>query len=1079
MMKVMVVLVAMLAVPMMAFSAIPDLIINEVMSNPDPDRPNPFGFYDSVLERVIAADWIEIYNPGAEQVNLDGLYVSDDCAVPDRWEIPADQFPAPPGGTVVIWLPGYYRGFFNCAQAPDYRPCPNPIPQHMAPFRVSSESEWIGLYSKEGEDFVLIDGFEVPPMPFDQSYGCLPDGNKGSRGYLKVPTIGTPIGQSPEETQRMSGALNSTGQDNEIINLPPLIEVGSYRAEKGTGPCPEYSFIVDPGDRVRVRARVVDLEDEDRLDDDNQIDEVLLWWKDTAAGELRSEPMTLNPLDEDLKTYEAFIPAQDVGTVIEFWIWALDTDGVEGWSNRVGPEQPGGLEEPGIQYPVGARGSSSATLVINEILASNAGCPDYDEGEKQDPVQPLCQAGGRDRGQDSDRQQAEDWVELYNTGTSDQDLADLYLTNNELEPTQLSLEEAVGHHVSLDQNGKLPGQAHMLIWCDNEIWQNDNVGYHAPFGLTGREDEVLLIAYRDADADGDPDLFVILDHIAWGPGEEQNDEPHYHLGSQDPDWSLGRYPDGAGGTTGQPDDWGRMIPSPGTGYYPGASNTDHVPYVNVIGYEPETPVALDADHPITFRARVWDDKPLAADAVTLGYAALANPGALSYLVMRDDGTGGDALAGDTIYTAVADSPTLEGKLIFQVEVQDSDSNRVRIPVQTSQYVLFFVGEQQNDHLIISEVVAANRDCSCSVANPDFPERCELAGIDNFGEANDWVEIMNPTDSPIALDEYYLTDRLDWLTRWKFPTWAVVSPVDPGERIIVWCDQDLEQDSPDEGAIHADFLLDAGRDEIILVRGASDKQIVDFVALEDQIDDISYGRDETTGELGMLLEPTLRGENAQLAANAEWITELGDLNNPSPLESGSQVTVTGLALNQTSRVVIVDPQPCEPEEVRNWDWEGLSTAPVEPDWALQGEELKITLPGGLAAGQHLLCVLSGPNTNSETWFEGGVPFTRIQFSTTLGYGFTRGDSNLDAAVNIADAVYILQNLFAQGPPIDCLDAADSNDDESVNIADAIYILQNLFAQGPPIPAPTFPDCGPDPTGHPTGGPELAPCNHQCP
>ncbi len=92
-------------------------------------------------------------------------------------------------------------------------------------------------------------------------------------------------------------------------------------------------------------------------------------------------------------------------------------------------------------------------------------------------------------------------------------------------------------------------------------------------------------------------------------------------------------------------------------------------------------------------------------------------------------------------------------------------------------------------------------------------------------------------------------------------------------------------------------------------------------------------------------------------------------------------------------------------------------------------------------------------------------------------FKRGDSNRDGGVNIADAVYILQNLFAQGPPIGCDDAADSNDDEGVNIADAVYILQNLFAQGPPLPAPGVDVCGPDPTGHPTGGAELG-CADYC-
>jgi hypothetical protein len=91
-------------------------------------------------------------------------------------------------------------------------------------------------------------------------------------------------------------------------------------------------------------------------------------------------------------------------------------------------------------------------------------------------------------------------------------------------------------------------------------------------------------------------------------------------------------------------------------------------------------------------------------------------------------------------------------------------------------------------------------------------------------------------------------------------------------------------------------------------------------------------------------------------------------------------------------------------------------------------------------------------------------------------FKRGDSNRDSTVNIADAIYILQNLFNEGPPILCPDAADANDDEGVNIADAIYILANLFAEGPAIPDPGTDTCGPDTTPHPLGGPDLPECDY---
>ncbi|UCG31659.1 MAG: right-handed parallel beta-helix repeat-containing protein [Phycisphaerales bacterium] len=85
-------------------------------------------------------------------------------------------------------------------------------------------------------------------------------------------------------------------------------------------------------------------------------------------------------------------------------------------------------------------------------------------------------------------------------------------------------------------------------------------------------------------------------------------------------------------------------------------------------------------------------------------------------------------------------------------------------------------------------------------------------------------------------------------------------------------------------------------------------------------------------------------------------------------------------------------------------------------------------------------------------------------------FRRGDVNTDADLNVADAVYILQFLFVNGPRLSCPDAADANDDGDVNIADAVAILAYLFAEAEPLPAP-LKRCGPDPTDD-----TLDPCTY---
>jgi hypothetical protein len=65
--------------------------------------------------------------------------------------------------------------------------------------------------------------------------------------------------------------------------------------------------------------------------------------------------------------------------------------------------------------------------------------------------------------------------------------------------------------------------------------------------------------------------------------------------------------------------------------------------------------------------------------------------------------------------------------------------------------------------------------------------------------------------------------------------------------------------------------------------------------------------------------------------------------------------------------------------------------------------------------------------------------------------TCGDANSDGAIGIADAVFIIQFIFAGGPsPADCnyfRGKGDANGDGVVGIADAVYIIQYIFAGGP--------------------------------
>lgn len=131
---------------------------------------------------------------------------------------------------------------------------------------------------------------------------------------------------------------------------------------------------------------------------------------------------------------------------------------------------------------------------------------------------------------------------------------------------------------------------------------------------------------------------------------------------------------------------------------------------------------------------------------------------------------------------------------------------------------------------------------------------------------------------------------------------------------------------------------------------------------------------------------------------------------------------------------------------------------------------------LGAGDAITTVFydtdSGGRTIVSSWEFGGYGGDMIDLairyvealSFGVEFGFRRGDTNADGGYNIADAVFLLTNLFNMGAEPVCLDAADANDDGLKNIADAVFILNSLFLPGgapsPPPPGSEF--CGEDPT-----------------
>jgi hypothetical protein len=84
-------------------------------------------------------------------------------------------------------------------------------------------------------------------------------------------------------------------------------------------------------------------------------------------------------------------------------------------------------------------------------------------------------------------------------------------------------------------------------------------------------------------------------------------------------------------------------------------------------------------------------------------------------------------------------------------------------------------------------------------------------------------------------------------------------------------------------------------------------------------------------------------------------------------------------------------------------------------------------------------------------------------------FIRGDANDDGKVNIADPIWIINELVRGGPATVCQSAADANDDGDVDLSDSMYLINWRFMGGPEPTAP-FPDCGQDPSADSLDCPE---------
>ncbi|HUT29503.1 MAG TPA: lamin tail domain-containing protein [Sedimentisphaerales bacterium] len=141
------------------------IVINELMAanrrtQTDPDEP-----CEDPNVSCAYPDWVELYNLWETAISLEGMYLTDDLAIPTRWQIPVGVT-IEGRGYLVFWAD-------NDVDQGDTH----------TNFRLDAGGEVIALFGSDGQTLIDIVDFRDQPQTEDVSYGRFPDGSDNRRQF--------------------------------------------------------------------------------------------------------------------------------------------------------------------------------------------------------------------------------------------------------------------------------------------------------------------------------------------------------------------------------------------------------------------------------------------------------------------------------------------------------------------------------------------------------------------------------------------------------------------------------------------------------------------------------------------------------------------------------------------------------------------------------------------------------------------------------------------------------------------------------------------------------------------------------
>jgi hypothetical protein len=141
-----------------------------------------------------------------------------------------------------------------------------------------------------------------------------------------------------------------------------------------------------------------------------------------------------------------------------------------------------------------------------------------------------------------------------------------------------------------------------------------------------------------------------------------------------------------------------------------------------------------------------------------------------------------------------------------------------------------------------------------------------------GNYEDWFELYNPGPNPADLGGYFLTDDLDDPFQFEIPSTGQYT-IPPGGFLLVWADNEPEQNGAGVTDLHVNFALGRGGEDIGLFGAGG--EVIDAVTFGAQTTDVSEGRfPDGAAAIDTLVAPTPRAAN-QLGNTPPQLNPIAD------------------------------------------------------------------------------------------------------------------------------------------------------------------------------------------------------------